>query len=72
MVGLAKLPVSRKVINEPNNIFSIFAALVWGTVMWLFRHDRDVLQPSLQSSMQYLYLDSDNWDSFRNFLWHNK
>ncbi|CAJ0875338.1 10896_t:CDS:2 [Entrophospora sp. SA101] len=72
MIGLAKLPVSHKVMNEPNNSFPIFAALVWGTVMWLFRHNRDVLQPSLQSSMQYLYLDSDKWNSLKTFLWHNK
>ncbi|CAG8641944.1 31869_t:CDS:2 [Gigaspora margarita] len=72
MVGLSKLPVKRKVINEPNHTFSVFAAVVWGVVMWLFRHDREVLQPSLQASMQYLYLDSDHWSTLKNFLWHNK
>ncbi|CAG8735494.1 17857_t:CDS:2, partial [Cetraspora pellucida] len=59
MTGLAKLPIKRQTINEPKHTFPVFAAVVWGVVMWLFRHDRDVLQPSLQASMQYLYLDSD-------------
>ncbi|CAG8641595.1 peroxisomal membrane protein 4 [Gigaspora rosea] len=72
MVGLSKLPVKRKMINEPNHTFPVFAAVVWGVVMWLFRHDREVLQPSLQASMQYLYLDSDHWSTLKNFLWHNK
>ncbi|KAG9290557.1 hypothetical protein G9A89_020927 [Geosiphon pyriformis] len=72
MIGLAKLPVARKIIDEPRNTFPIFASLTWGTVMWLFRHERNVLQPSLQASMQYLYLDSNNWSSIKNLLWHNK
>ena len=72
MIGLAKLPVQRKAIDEPMHTFSVFAALTWGTVMWLFRRERTVLQPSLQASMQYLYLDSDHWNSLKNFLWHNK
>ncbi|CAG8697879.1 11316_t:CDS:2, partial [Dentiscutata heterogama] len=43
--------VKRQVVGEPKHTFPVFAAIVWGVVMWLFRHDRDVLQPSLQSSM---------------------
>ncbi|CAG8591817.1 1300_t:CDS:2 [Ambispora leptoticha] len=72
MVGLAKVPAAHKVVDAPKHTFPIFASLVWGIVMWLFRHERDVLQPSLQASMQYLYLDSNKWDSLRNFIWHNK
>ena len=53
-------------------VFPAFAALTWGAVMWLFRHERDTLQPSLQASMQYLYNDSDRWTGWRNWLWHNK
>lgn len=55
-----------------NMIFPAFASVVWAIVMWLFRHDRDTLQPSLQASMQYLYNDSDKFTSVRNWLWHNK
>jgi peroxisomal membrane protein 4 len=52
--------------------FPVFASVVWATVMWLFRHERTTLQPSLQASMQYLYNDSEKWTSLRNWLWHNQ
>ncbi len=61
----------QQALNHPA-IFPAFASAVWGIVMWLFRHERDTLQPSLQASMQYLYNDSEKWASFRNWLWHNK
>jgi peroxisomal membrane protein 4 len=52
--------------------FEIEATVVWGLVMWLFTHYRSVLQPSLQASMQYLYNDSECWDSLWTLLVHNK
>lgn len=52
--------------------FEIEATIVWGLVMWLFTHYRHVLQPSLQASMQYLYVDSNTWDSLWTLLVHNK
>jgi len=72
MMGLAKLPVKKNVIAEPSQTFPIFASLVWATVMFLFQNERDVLQPSLQASMQYIYIDSNRWNTLKNFLWHNK
>lgn len=60
-----------RALNEPR-IFPVFAATIWGIVMWLFRQERDTLQPSLQASMQYLYNDSDKWSGLRNWIWHNK
>ncbi|KAI8873907.1 peroxisomal membrane protein 4 [Ramicandelaber brevisporus] len=71
VIGLAKMPVKHGLIKEPEHSYPIFAALVWGAVMWLFRYERPVLQPSLQASMQYLYIDSNRWDSLRNWIWHN-
>ncbi|KAI1172522.1 peroxisomal membrane protein 24 [Nemania sp. FL0916] len=50
----------------------VFASLSWAFVMHLFRHHPDALQPSLRSSMNYIYLQSNDWDGLRNFLWHNK
>ncbi|KAH6648549.1 putative peroxisomal membrane protein [Truncatella angustata] len=50
----------------------VFASLSWGMVMHLFRNHPEDLQPSLKSSMNYIYKDSDHWDSLRNFVWHNK
>lgn len=49
----------------------LFAALVWGSVLWLFEHERGTLQPSLRASMVYLYDKSDRWNSLRTFIWHN-
>ncbi|KAI1489723.1 peroxisomal membrane protein 24 [Biscogniauxia mediterranea] len=50
----------------------VFASLSWAMVMHLFRHHPDDLQPSLRGSMSYIYQQSDEWDSLRNFIWHNK
>jgi peroxisomal membrane protein 4 len=50
----------------------VFAALSWGAVMHLFRWHADELQPSLRSSMRYIYTHADEWDSLKNFAWHNK
>lgn len=50
----------------------VFASASWGMVMWLFRHHPEELQPSLRSSMNYIYAQSDHWDGLRNFAWHNK
>ncbi|ORY81882.1 peroxisomal membrane protein 4 [Protomyces lactucae-debilis] len=50
----------------------VFASVCWASVMWLWRHYPDELQPSLRNSMNYLYLQSDSWTEPRNFFWHNQ
>ena len=50
----------------------VFASVSWAMVMYLFRHYPEDLQPSLRSSMNYIYVQSSEWDSLRNFIWHNK
>jgi peroxisomal membrane protein 4 len=50
----------------------VFASVSWAAVMHLFRWHAAELQPSLRSSMTYIYRNSDEWDGVRNFLWHNK
>lgn len=50
----------------------LFGAVVWAIVMWLFEHEPATLQPSLRSSMEYLYHDSNAWSNLRTLLWHNK
>ena len=35
-----------------------FASLSWAAVMWLFRYYPELLQPSLRSSMTYMYVFS--------------
>ncbi|RQM05064.1 hypothetical protein DH86_00003642, partial [Scytalidium sp. 3C] len=55
-----------------HDAWPVFAALSWGSVMWLFRWYPETVQSGLKSSMDYIYVDSDHWDSLRNFLWVNK
>lgn len=38
-----------------NNAWPVFAALSWASVMWLFRWHPETIQPSLKSSMKYMY-----------------
>lgn len=73
LLALVKLLAARGSIAKPSfDAFPWFAALVWGAVLWLFEHHGALLQPSLQSSMTYLYHDSNAWDSLRTLLVHNK
>jgi peroxisomal membrane protein 4 len=85
LVGLAKTSLKR--VNEargavsatsavapivaPDATFTVFAAVVWGVVMWLFRHERDTLQGSLQASMHYLYNNAHVFSTLGDFMWHN-
>ncbi|GAA6000998.1 mitochondrial 37S ribosomal protein mS29 RSM23 [Rhodotorula paludigena] len=50
-------------------VFELYAALAWGAVMYLFREKRDRLHGGMVSSMQYLYLDSEVWNSVKTLLW---
>ncbi|KAF2118448.1 mitochondrial carrier domain-containing protein [Lophiotrema nucula] len=54
------------------NGWPVFASLSWAMVMYVFRWHPESLQTSLRSSMQYIYVQSDDWDSLRTFIWHNK
>lgn len=52
--------------------FPLHTAVIWGLVLWLFEYHRSTLQPSLQSSMTYLYEDSNIWHDISDFLIFNK
>lgn len=54
------------------NAWPAFAALSWASVMYVFRWHPESVQPSLRSSMSYIYVQSDHWDSLKTLLWHNK
>merc|ERR1711939_1066870 len=69
-VGIIKDPALSKRIGH--DAWPVFAALSWGSVMWLFRWYPDTVQSGLRSSMDYIYVQSDHWDSLRNFLVYNK
>jgi peroxisomal membrane protein 4 len=61
-----------KPIPPNSRYFSIFAAISWGAVMWLFQHRGETIQPGMFNSMTYLYRDSERWQNLRTLLWHNK
>ncbi|KAF2636097.1 mitochondrial carrier [Massarina eburnea CBS 473.64] len=54
------------------NGWPVFASLSWAMVMYVFRWHPETVQSSLRSSMSYIYVQSDEWDSLRNLIWHNK
>ncbi|XP_061231588.1 peroxisomal membrane protein 4 [Neopsephotus bourkii] len=73
LFGLSRLAVEKGYIPQPKqDPFPLVAALIWGTVLWLFEYHRHTLQPSLQSSMTYLYEDSNTWHDISDFLIYNK
>ncbi|KAJ7462716.1 Tim17/Tim22/Tim23/Pmp24 family-domain-containing protein [Mycena galericulata] len=63
---------SVKPMPPDSRYFTLFAALSWGAVMWLFEHRGETIQPGMFNSMTYLYRDSERWTSLRNLLWHNQ
>lgn len=81
VLGLAKLSVepSTGFVTNPqlsnkikDNAWPVFAAMSWGAVMYVFRWHPESLQSSLKSSMSYIYVQSDHWDSLKTLVWHNK
>ncbi|KAI9484169.1 MAG: peroxisomal membrane protein 4 [Benjaminiella poitrasii] len=72
VLALVKVPVKRQIVDAPQHTYPVFAAVVWGLVMWLFKHETDTVQPSLRASMEYIYRDSDTWSSLKTLIWHNK
>ncbi|XP_018872654.1 peroxisomal membrane protein 4 isoform X1 [Gorilla gorilla gorilla] len=73
LFALSRLAVEKGYIPEPRwDPFPLLTAVVWGLVLWLFEYHRSTLQPSLQSSMTYLYEDSNVWHDISDFLIYNK
>ncbi|XP_055069797.2 peroxisomal membrane protein 4 [Misgurnus anguillicaudatus] len=73
LFALSRLAVEKGYIPQPKrDPFPLFAMLVWGIVLWLFEYHPHTLQPSLQSSMNYLYHDSNTWHDITDFLIYNK
>jgi peroxisomal membrane protein 4 len=62
---------SNRPLPPDSRYFSLFAALSWGAVMWLFKNRAQTIQPGMFNSMTYLYRDSEIWRDLRTLLWHN-
>ncbi|KAK4545787.1 hypothetical protein LTR36_002741 [Oleoguttula mirabilis] len=50
------------------NSWPVFASLSWASVMWLFRYYPETLQPSLRSSMTYIFANSEHWHDLHSFI----
>uniref|UniRef100_A0A8C1ZVR4 Wu:fe02h09 n=1 Tax=Cyprinus carpio TaxID=7962 RepID=A0A8C1ZVR4_CYPCA len=73
LFALSRLAVEKGFVPQPRkDPFPLFTVLVWGIVLWLFEYHPHTLQPSLQSSMNYLYHDSNTWHDISDFLIYNK
>jgi peroxisomal membrane protein 4 len=78
-LGVKPGGVGLPLVSSPRNsavisyyAWPVFASVSWAAVMQLFKWHASELQPSLRSSMTYIYADSDHWTELRNFIWHNK
>jgi len=72
MVGLARAAVRHGFVKDFGQSFRLYGAVSWALVMYLFYHENDpkhVLQSSMATSMDYLYVQSDSWpNNFVDFL----
>ena len=56
--GKGMLGLTEQQLNTVRkNSWPVFASMSWASVMWLFRQYPEMLQPSLRSSMTYMYVD---------------
>lgn len=70
--GFAFLWMQQTATQLPPAVFRLYAAVMWACVMFLFYHHAGVLQTSLQSSMTYIYRESDKYSSVRDLIVYNK
>lgn len=71
--GLVHMWMEKNEVSQQQpKAFAMYAGVIWGIVMWLFYYHPKVLQVSLQSSMTYIYLDSDKYTNFRDLIIYNK
>ncbi|KAK5130682.1 hypothetical protein LTR08_001843 [Meristemomyces frigidus] len=50
------------------NSWPVFASVSWASVMWIFRYYPETLQPSLRSSMTYIFANSEHWHDLHSFV----
>ena len=71
--GLVHLWMESNSVNQTQpRAFKVYAGVIWAIVMWLFYYHPQVLQVSLQSSMTYIYKDSDKYTDLRTLVVHNQ
>ena len=70
--GLAAVSEPGRSAKISHYAWPVFASVSWAAVMHLFHWHPAELQPSLRSSMTYIYSNADTWDGLKTFMWHNK
>ena len=70
--GFPGVSEPKKSATVSHYAWPVFASVSWAMVMHLFKWHGAELQPSLRSSMTYIYANADTWDGLRNFAWHNQ
>ncbi len=70
--GFLFLWMTKSGVNLPPIAFRLYASVMWACVMFLFYHHPTVLQTSLQSSMNYIYRESDKYSNVRDLIVYNK
>ncbi len=75
MLALAKLTVQReggmsRIMRKKvtMNAWPVFASLSWGIIMWTYRWHPETIQPSLKSSMEYMYVYSSNRPKYSEMI----
>jgi Peroxisomal membrane protein 24. len=68
LVGGAQRLADKTGILKDANAYPILAAVCWALVMFLYEDDASTLQPSLKSSMDFLYRDSEQYKSWADFV----
>lgn len=59
--GLLHTAMNHGYVKEIDGAFTVYAAVLWAIVMYLFHYQKGTLQPSLINSMKFLYEESDEW-----------
>jgi peroxisomal membrane protein 4 len=60
-LGLVHTATKHNVLPSLSYGYPLYAGAIWAAVMTLFAYERDQLQGSLVTSMNYLYIDSNKW-----------
>lgn len=68
LIGLVSYTASKYNFGQTWNTHPALAAICWGTVMLLYEDDKSTLQPSLKSSMDFLYTQSETYHSWADFV----
>jgi peroxisomal membrane protein 4 len=63
--NMIPIPNTQQVLTKA---FPVMAVICWAIVMYLFEKDKSCLQESLTSSMDFLYKESDSWNSWKEFV----